>query len=166
LKRKSFDDLLTNVQEDTLKSFIEGSKLNVNLSTNIFGEIWPIMSNSIFPALKGKRGFVQIFAILGILEFSSDFNFKMGEHENNILWNKIPEMKLFDSSNEVIKSLIKNVNIMKEGFPLVGKILNLLQDLNGKNEIGINLPSGFVRFKSESVGVMEVWDMLTMIHYS
>jgi hypothetical protein len=164
--KQSFGDLLNNVQEDTLKSFIDGCKLCFNLNTNVFGEVWSILTGSIFKHLNNKEGFEYLFGILGILEFTSDLNFKMGEHENNIFWKKLPEIKLFSTDNVMVKKLVKNVNLMKEGFPLVGKVLNLFQELNGRNEIGINTPFGFLRFKSESFGLMEVWDILTMIHYS
>jgi hypothetical protein len=157
----SFEDLIDNTGEDLLKTFINGSKLSLNLMTNCYNPI----SKLLFEEMKPSNLTKFILTLLSLLDFNADFSLKMGDFEKNNFWSKLPEIKLFSTDNNQVKLMVQKFNQFCADLPIFKKLFDLFESLKGKLELSLNCPLGLLRLKFETSGLLEVWGLLKTIHY-
>jgi hypothetical protein len=156
-----FEDLIDNKGDDLLKTFINGSKVNLNLMTNCYNPI----STLLYEELKPTKMTKFLLTLLSLLDFNADLSLKMGDIEKNIFWNKLPEIKLFSTDNEQVKFIVQKFNQFCADLPIFKKLLDLFESMRGKFELSLNSPLGLIRVKLETSGLLEVWGLLKTIHY-
>jgi hypothetical protein len=52
-----------------------------------------------------------------------------------------------------------------DNLPILKNLLKFLEGLKGKYDLILNTSCGLLRLKLESVGLLQVWDMMKMIFY-
>ena len=157
----TFDDLINNLGEDVIRTFLNGSKLSINVSTNCYNSILEVLKK--FLAIKEKPAL--LLTVLSLLDFNADFSLKMGDVENTLLWNQIPDFKPFDSQNIPVKTIVNHLSKFTSELPILKKVLEFLEKLKGKIEVSLNTAWGLLRLKAEASGLLEIWNLLKTIHY-
>jgi hypothetical protein len=161
--KNSFDDLMQYLGQDTIKTFLNGSKFSVNVSSNILNIFRECYLG------KKKENINQItqllITIITFLDINADFGLKMEECENSLIWSQLPEFNLLSEQNTTIRELVKSVNTLSDSFPIIKNILNFIEGCKGKFDLSVNSPIGLIRLRWESSGFVEIWEMIKMIHF-
>ena len=165
----TFKQLIDDPSGNNLTSLIKGSCLSATIISNCVTDIIDF-----FIKIEKEKGgshqseqqkINEILIYLALLvEFNVNVSMKMEELEMNYFWNKLPNFNIFSEENSDINSALKDFEKFKDSLPIVKKVIELLQEIDGKVECALNTPVFYFRLKLEGKGFFDVLDLLQMIH--
>lgn len=163
---KSFEDL-TYPNEGILRTFAEGIKANLEISSNLshgLAGLLKILINGEC-GTKEENCTLDIGYLLALLNFNIDLQISKGDLEDSILWKRIPDINIFDAENEFFGELIKFEAEYRENMLFLKHDLDdLLKILNAKIQICLNSPFGMLNLKFETKGLLDTWQTLSTLH--